>query len=117
MNVKATLPVILAFVAIGFIADSAMAKRIPAKSQEEVKKSCQDSGGVNFPKTGKHGTYGCINDDGSGIVCGGVTNKDKKTCSTFVVVPPRLPTRDEVEYAEKAEKAEKPDKTNGVQLK
>lgn len=44
MNVRATLAAILPFVAIGFIADSAMAKTIPVKSQQEVKKSCKDSG-------------------------------------------------------------------------
>ena len=114
MNVRATLAAILPFVAIGFIADSAMAKTIPVKSQQEVKKSCKDSGGVNFPKTGANSTYGCINKDGSGIVCGGVTAKDKKTCDTFMVVPPRLPTRGEVEYAENAEMAET---AEGVQQK
>lgn len=103
MNVRATLAAILPFVAIGLIAESAMAKTIPVKSQQEVKKSCKDSGGVSFPKTGPNSTYGCINKDGSGIVCGGVTAKDKKTCDTFMVVPPRLPTRGEVEYAESAE--------------
>src|SRR5688572_17686787 len=98
MNVRTPFAVILSFVAMGLWADSALAKTIPVKSQKDVKKSCQDSGGVSFPKTGANSTYGCINKDGSGIVCGGVTAKDKKTCDTFMTVPPRLPTRPEVEY-------------------
>ena len=103
MNIGVRVAAILPFVAIGFIADLGMAKTIPLKSQEDVKKSCKDSGGVTFPKTGPTSTYGCINKDGSGIVCGGVTAKERKTCDTFMVVPPRLPTRDEVHYAETAE--------------
>lgn len=104
---------IVSFVAIGFIADLAMANQIPLKSQEEIKQSCTDLGGVTFPKTGPTSRYGCINKDGSGIVCGGVTERDRKTCDTFMVVPPRLPTRDEVHYAETAEA----EKTEEVQQK
>ena len=103
MNIGVSGAAILPFVAIGFIADLAIGNQIPLKSPEEIKKSCQDSGGVNFPKTGPTSRYGCINKDGSGIVCGGVTANDRKTCDTFMVVPPRLPTRDEVHYAETAE--------------
>jgi hypothetical protein len=103
MKATVLLAVILSFVTTGLGSDLALAKTIPAKSPKDVKASCKESGGVSFPKTGPNSTYGCINKDGSGIVCGGVSPKDKKTCDTFRTVPPRLPTRPEVEYAESAE--------------
>jgi hypothetical protein len=103
MKISASFTVILCFVAMGLWSDSALAKTISVKSPKEVKAACKESGGVSFPKTGPNSTYGCINKDGSGIVCGGVSSKDKKTCDTFRTVPPRLPTRPEVEYAESAE--------------
>ena len=104
MNVKATLAAILSFAAIALLADSAMAEEVPIKghNKDQVQGKCNESGGVYWP-TSAGGTYGCINPDGSGIVCGGVTAKDKKTCSTFRQVPPRIPTRDEVRIGEKAE--------------
>lgn len=104
MNVKATLAAILTFATIALIADSAMAKEVPIQgnSKKEVKKRCDDSGGKYWP-TSDGGTYGCINPDGSGIICGGVTANDKKTCGTFREVPPRIPMREEVRIGEKAE--------------
>ena len=110
MNVKATLAAILLFATIALIADSAMAKEVPIKgnSKTQVEGRCNQSGGTYWP-TSAGGTYGCVNPDGSGIICGGVTANDKKTCGTFRQVPPRLPTRDEVRIGEKAEK------TQGVQ--
>jgi hypothetical protein len=103
MKLKVVLAAIFSVIPLAVIADSTMAKTIPIKSQSGVKKDCKDSGGVYFPKSGTNSTYGCMNQDGSGIVCGGVSAKDKKTCDTFMVVPPRLPTRGEVKYAEQAE--------------
>lgn len=113
MNIGVRVAALLPFVAIGYTADVAMANQIPLKSPEEIKNMCKDSGGVTFPKSGPTSRYGCINKDGSGIVCGGVTANDRKTCDTFMVVPPRLPTRDEVHYAETAEA----EKTEEVQQK
>jgi hypothetical protein len=81
---------------------SATAEQIPAQKPDVVEGHCGESGGVHFPKTGPNSTYGCINEDGSGIVCGGVTAKDKRTCDTFAQTPPRLPTRWEAGLAEKA---------------
>lgn len=104
MNVRVTLAPILALAGIFAIADSALAKRIPAQSTGKVKSDCAASGGVNFPKKGANGTYGCMNSDGSGIVCGGVTKTQKKTCDTFLKVPPRIPTRDEAENADASAK-------------
>ena len=86
-------PTILALTLFGLFGP-AMAEQVPApKSPNFVEGKCGAGGGVYFPKTGPHSTYGCINDDGSGIVCGGKTEKDKKTCDTFMKTPPRLPTR------------------------
>lgn len=113
MNIGVRVAGILSLVAIVFFADLAMANQIPLKSPEEIENSCKDSSGVTFPKTGPTSRYGCIKKDGSGIVCGGVTANDRKTCDTFMVVPPRLPTRDEVHYAETAEA----DKAEEVQQK
>jgi hypothetical protein len=73
------------------------AEQVPTQNTDSVEGRCGASGGVFFPKTGANSTYGCINKDGSGIVCGGVTAKDKKTCETFLNPPPRLPTRQEAE--------------------
>jgi hypothetical protein len=44
-----------------------------------------------------------LNDDGSGIVCGGVTTHQQKTCDTFRLAPRQLslPTREEAAKAEK----------------
>ncbi len=104
MNVKATLAAILSFAAIALLADSATAEEVPIKghSKTKVEGKCNESGGVYWP-TSAGGTYGCMNPDGSCIICGGMTAKDKKTCSTFRQVPPRIPTRDEVRLGEKAE--------------
>ena len=68
---------------------SALAEKISIKghTQDKVMGKCD---GVSWPKTGKDTTYGCLNDDGSGIVCGGVTADDKKTCDTWRKLPPRL---------------------------
>jgi hypothetical protein len=102
MNIRATLTGTLALAVIGLIADAAMAKTIPIKgnSQSSVQSKCD---GV-FWIQGKTGhTYGCLNDDGSGIVCGGVTTAQKKTCDTFRRAPRQLqlPTREEAAKAEK----------------
>ncbi len=92
---------IFALVAITFVGNSAIAKEVPiaGHGKKQVKDSCQ---GAYWPTSGG-GTYGCVNPDGSGIICGGVTAHDKKTCGTFREAPRRLPTRVEVRKAEVAE--------------
>jgi hypothetical protein len=103
MNLRKTLPVVLAVAAIGLIADSAMGERVPIKGHgtKDVKASCD---GAYFPPN-KLGVYGCMNQDGSGIVCGG-TGKDAKTCDTFRKAPPCLPTRADIRKVEKAEQTQ-----------
>ena len=101
MNIKASTAAILSIAVITLITGSVMAKEVPIKGsgKTDVKNRCT---GVFWP-TSVGGTYGCMNKDGSGIVCGGKDPKDKQTCSTFIKVPPRIPTRDEVRLGEKAE--------------
>lgn len=99
------LPVIFALALVGLYFGSAMAEQIPAQPPDAVEGRCFEKG-VYFPKTGPNSTYGCMYDDGSGIVCGGKTKKDKETCDTFIKTPPRLPTRWETGLANRAKKAD-----------
>lgn len=109
MNLRATLFAILAIGAIGVTAEPAMAKEVSIKthSQSQVKGDCGGDGDVYWVP-GKSGhTYGCMHGDGSGIVCGGVTAAQKKTCSTFRTASfpsPKLPTRDDAAKAEETDK-------------
>jgi hypothetical protein len=63
-----------------------------------VKNSC---GGTYFAPS-SNGVYGCLNGDGSGIVCGGTGDNYSKTCDTFGKSPateqPRtkLPAREDI---------------------
>jgi hypothetical protein len=93
-------PVVL--VGVLALAHPAQAKSISISGHGpgSVKKGC-GGGGVYFPPDGK-GAYGCINGDGSGIVCGG-SGKYAKTCDTWGPTPNfvapnnrRLPDREEV---------------------
>jgi hypothetical protein len=81
MNVKGVLSAILPFAAIALVADSAVSKEVPIQgnSKTQVKDRCDKGGGKYWPDSAG-GTYGCVNTDGSGIICGGQTAKDKKTC-------------------------------------
>ena len=54
------------------------AKADKAQKPDAVEGKCNDKGGVYFPPTGGH-SYGCIYQDGSGIVCGGA----KKGCDSW----------------------------------
>ena len=97
---KITAVVMSFFVLAGIsITQSAMAREVPIKSTKEVKKICGDA----YSAPSGKGVYGCIKPDGSGIACGGVTSKDKKTCTTFREAPRRLPTRAEARKADQAE--------------
>jgi hypothetical protein len=99
----ATLISPLVFVGALMLTHPATAKQISIQGFDSgaVKKACGGGDQVYFPPT-KNGVYGCVNGDGSGIVCGGVGKDPKtgasfsKTCDTFRKVPPHLPTRDEI---------------------
>jgi hypothetical protein len=93
MNIRSTLAAILALAAMGLIADSAMA--LPLESKDAVEGKCNDKGGTFFPPSAQ-GVYGCVYNDGTGIVCGGAGSY-RNTCSSFRRRPGQhgLPTRQE----------------------
>jgi hypothetical protein len=91
MNLKTTL-VVIAFAAAGFVANSAMSEEVspPMKditieghTEDVVKAACDGYFGL----TDSRGIYSCVNKDGSGIVCGGITDKEKNSCHTFQLEP------------------------------
>ena len=87
MNLRGALTgMVVVLAVVTLIAEPALARRIPIKgnSQSQVKSAC---GGIFLPKN-KQGTYGCVNDDGSGIICGGVKPVHQRTCDTFRVSGP-----------------------------
>jgi len=85
---KVVLAALLALMALG---NSAFAKRIPigARNQGWMQRWCGNTG-VFWPEGGTSSTFGCMKPDGSGMVCSGVSPRDKKTCDTFRTIPPRL---------------------------
>lgn len=104
MDMKILLPA--AALAGGLIvAHEAHAKRINANSPASGKafSDCAKNGGTNWPQTADNPTYGCVDKDGHGLVCGGGTAEQKSTCDTFRAVPPRWPSRDEALKAGQAE--------------
>jgi hypothetical protein len=77
---------------------------IKGHGKDSVEGKCNDGGGTYFAPS-KYGVYGCLAQDGSGIVCGG-TGKDAKTCDTWgptpnIVPKKKLPTRSQVRAAER----------------
>jgi hypothetical protein len=97
MNSKA---ICISLVLVGYLTLTpfdAQAKTIPANSTESGSAftDCAKNGGTNWPQTPENPTYGCIDEDGHGLVCGGGTEAQKKSCTTFRAMPPPWPTRDE----------------------
>lgn len=78
--------------AVLFGAVLAMPRAAHAKTQSptQVEGKCNNTGGVYWPPTKGH-SYGCLNPDGSGIVCGG----SKKGCDSWPADTPaaRRPKR------------------------
>ena len=70
-------------------------------SPSEVKGGC-DSG--NYFPPSAIGEYGCVNDNGSGIVCGGV-GKDAITCTVFLKPPKPTRLRSQAEVRSGAQSA------------
>ena len=98
------------------VADDAMAKRIQANSKASGKAftDCMNNGGVAWGQTATNPTYGCFDKDGNGLVCGGGTPEQKKTCDTFrKTLAPRLPTRDEAFKADPVTEVEEGGKKTG----
>jgi hypothetical protein len=81
LKLSDTLAVILAVAAIVLFADTASAETISAAKGAKMIENCK---GVTWAR-GEGVTMGCMNSDGSGVVCGGVTAKQQKTCDTFRV--------------------------------
>src|SRR5262245_60312649 len=71
--------------AIGFTVDAALAKEITLAQGKSIMNSCAAGGGTSWTPGSTGHTSGCMNKDGSGVVCGGFTKQQQKTCSTFRV--------------------------------
>lgn len=105
MNTKTIVAMILIAAAVGAIGPT-VAKEIKANSKESGKafSDCAKNGGTNWSSTNSDNpnnlTYGCIDKNGHGLVCGGGTAEQQKTCSTFRTKPP-FPTREEAVMAGK----------------
>jgi hypothetical protein len=93
MKARVTLVALVAVVLGAAFASSAAAKEVSIKghSQSQVKKGCD---GVFWPKNGPNDTYGCLGNDGGGIVCGGYNAHYKKTCTIMRPAPPGAYRRD-----------------------
>jgi len=81
---KHLLASILAIGAVYFMAgNAALAKTISLAQGQKIIDSCN---GAHWSAGGTTATSGCMNKNGHGVVCGGVTDKQKNSCSTFAVV-------------------------------
>jgi hypothetical protein len=84
-----------------------LAHAAPLQKPDQVQGRCSGDGDVFFPANDK-GEYACLKKDGSGIVCGGVTDELKKTCDTWSAngtLPARAP--DKIREAAKKKAADK----------
>lgn len=81
---RSSLIVTAVLVAGGLAFSEAKAERIKADSPAATSafKACT-SGGSHIVMQEPAGVRSCINRDGSGIVCGGKTAEQKRTCDTF----------------------------------
>jgi hypothetical protein len=59
----------------------APAPAAPLQKPDQIRGSCSGDDGY-FPPDSS-GAYGCLKKDGSGIVCGGSSDENKKTCETW----------------------------------
>lgn len=102
MNTTTSLVALLLACAVG--AGDAMAKRIQANSPESGKafSDCAKNDGATWTQsqsdTAGNVTYGCIDKNGHGLVCGGGTAALQNSCDTFRMSPP-FPTRDQAMQA------------------
>ena len=85
MKIRDPLAAIIAIGAICFMADVAEAERISLGAGQKAIGACKSGGGTSWVpgKTGH--TSGCLNLDGTCVVCGGVGAKYKNSCDTFRV--------------------------------
>ncbi|HEY2039860.1 MAG TPA: hypothetical protein VGG95_09365 [Edaphobacter sp.] len=74
------------FAGVFLLTHTAHAKGIKGNSPTQVEGRCgNDPAGVYFPPD-KNGVYGCVNGDGSGIVCGG-KGQYAKRCDSWGPTP------------------------------
>jgi hypothetical protein len=105
MHIMKSVSAAALLVAGAFLARVALAEEVPKQgnSPTQVEGRCNESGGI-YSAPGSQGVYYCLNNDGSGIVCGGV-GKYAKTCTKFgpKVVKHRsqVPVRAEIIKAER----------------
>lgn len=59
------------------------ALRISRLHHWQVQQSCMRAGGSYWSEGRTTATYGCIRPDGSGVVCGGLTQDQANSCDTF----------------------------------
>jgi hypothetical protein len=92
------------FVGALLLSQPASAKQISIQgfTPESVKKAC----GSGTFWGGKGGEFGCLNTDGTGVVCGGKGNGPdgkpySQTCDTLDRVTVHFPTRSELVESEK----------------
>ncbi len=76
-----------------FATDAALAETVSIKehSKDKVQGKCGEEGDIYWANAGTGHTYGCVHPDGSGIVCGGASQAQKKTCDTFKLAPRKFP--------------------------
>jgi hypothetical protein len=96
MNLKSVL-IALPLLAFGTVVTFATEVSIKGHNHDKVQGKCGGEGDVFWADAGVGHTYGCMHPDGSGIVCGGATKQQKKTCEVFRLAPRQfpIPTREE----------------------
>jgi hypothetical protein len=85
MKLRDLLALVLVLGAIGFVPDTALATRISPGLGKNMINTCKAGGGVSWVPGQTGFTTGCMNADGSGVVCGGKDSKYKDNCDTFRV--------------------------------
>jgi hypothetical protein len=86
MKLKLAVVSVLCMGMIGLISSEAGAERIQANSpaKKDAFDACHAGGGKNVATfNGNHQVTSCIAKDGHGIVCGGKTPEQQRTCDTF----------------------------------
>jgi hypothetical protein len=96
------------FAAICLAPQAARAAHVSLQGPDKVEGACNEKGGVWFPPGGGGSTYGCLYKDGGGIVCGGESPEDKKSCDTWPASIRVLPSRSQVRAAVSASMHTKP---------
>jgi hypothetical protein len=106
-NSFTTATAVLFLTAASLLAGLARADTVPIRTRDAVEGKCSGDGDVFFPPSAA-GVYACLKKDGSGVVCGGVTDDFKKTCDTWPAdSKPSSRAPDKVHEAAKKKAADK----------